>query len=326
MGLLVGPPSKSSLYRLCFRLGGSALAIGLAIWLLDWHTLLDLTARLSMSALLAATCLIVASQIIVAVRWAYLASHGLAVDFPQQIVVYFRSAMLSLVTPGSIGGDAYRALAVHQAGAPLEAGLAAVLLDRSIGVGALGVFGAATLPLLSSAASAGELKTALQIGLAVLGLFGIVGWLAVRQLGGAAPSAGGSKWRTSLSKFLAGFLVFPPRRLAWAAVLALAASGTWFASLIICSNAMQVGVASSTVVIGAIVAELARLLPISVQGIGVREGSFASIVAVLGGVPEAAFAAAAVAYLLNMVAIIGLGTLALHCAWFEPDHASKQES
>jgi hypothetical protein len=51
----------------------------------------------------------------------------------------------------------------------------------------------------------------------------------------------------------------------------------------------------------AVVTECARLLPISIQGIGVREVTFASLAAQAGVAAAPAFAACATAYALHLL-------------------------
>jgi hypothetical protein len=61
----------------------------------------------------------------------------------------------------------------------------------------------------------------------------------------------------------------------------------------------------------AIITEAARLLPIFLQGIGVREATFAFFAAQAGGGPsEAAFATCATAYALHFALVLALALAA----------------
>jgi hypothetical protein len=60
----------------------------------------------------------------------------------------------------------------------------------------------------------------------------------------------------------------------------------------------------------AIITEFARLLPISLQGIGVREATFAFFAARAGGPSAAAFATCATAYALHFAVVLAVALAA----------------
>jgi len=86
----------------------------------------------------------------------------------------------------------------------------------------------------------------------------------------------------------------------------------WLACFVVVASAVGVGIDRATVGMSAIVAEFSRLLPISVQGIGVREATFAFLAAKAGGSFEAAFAACATAYALHF-ALIAFVAFTVRC-------------
>ena len=61
----------------------------------------------------------------------------------------------------------------------------------------------------------------------------------------------------------------------------------------------------------AVLTELIRFVPISFQGIGLREGSFALFVGLAGGEPEAGFVVAGLAYLGMSVSLVLAGLIGL---------------
>jgi hypothetical protein len=75
------------------------------------------------------------------------------------------------------------------------------------------------------------------------------------------------------------------------------------------ANATGTGLERTVVAVIAIVTEFSRLLPISVQGVGVREATFAFLAAQAGASSEAAFAACATAYALHF-ALVAVNALA----------------
>jgi uncharacterized membrane protein YbhN (UPF0104 family) len=93
----------------------------------------------------------------------------------------------------------------------------------------------------------------------------------------------------------------PPWRSWWAGALTLASLSMWLLCLGIIANASGVNLPAHVIVAIAVVTECARLLPISIQGIGVREATFAALAVQAGRVGAAAFAACATAYALHFL-------------------------
>jgi hypothetical protein len=92
--------------------------------------------------------------------------------------------------------------------------------------------------------------------------------------------------------------------------LSVCAVAAWiFAALPLASSAgLDIGIPALAAAV--ILTEFARLLPISVQGIGVREATFSALVAQMGGDASAGFVVCAVLYLVNYVVIAAAGFLA----------------
>jgi hypothetical protein len=95
------------------------------------------------------------------------------------------------------------------------------------------------------------------------------------------------------------FAILSRWRLLFALALALAALVTWLVCVGIIAEASGVGLRPSIIVMLAVVTQCVRLLPISIQGIGVREATFASLAAQFGGAAAPAFAACATVYALH---------------------------
>jgi hypothetical protein len=72
---------------------------------------------------------------------------------------------------------------------------------------------------------------------------------------------------------------------------------------------MEIKIAPAALGIVVVLAELIRLLPVSVQGIGLREGAYAYVFTLVGASGEAGFALAAVGYLALTVAILLMGVI-----------------
>jgi hypothetical protein len=93
----------------------------------------------------------------------------------------------------------------------------------------------------------------------------------------------------------------PPWRFWCAVALTLTSLGTWLLCFGIIAKASGVNLLAHIIVAIAVVTECARLLPISIQGIGVREATFAALAVQAGGAAAPAFAACATAYALHFL-------------------------
>ena len=93
----------------------------------------------------------------------------------------------------------------------------------------------------------------------------------------------------------------PPWRSWCAGALTLASLGMWLLCLGIIAKASGVNLPAHVIVAIAVSIECVRLLPILIQGIGVREAIFAALAVQAGGVGAAAFAACATAYALHFL-------------------------
>ena len=76
--------------------------------------------------------------------------------------------------------------------------------------------------------------------------------------------------------------------------------------------ASRMGLTVPLVLLAAVVSltELVRLIPVSFQGIGIREGAFSALIGMAGGSPEIGFIVAAVAYAALSIALAVCGVIA----------------
>lgn len=91
--------------------------------------------------------------------------------------------------------------------------------------------------------------------------------------------------------------------------LSMTALGIWYVAILYLSRMMGITITPSALGIVVILAELIRLVPISVQGIGLREGAYAYVFTLLGASGEAGFALATVGYLALTIAILIVGAI-----------------
>ncbi len=293
--------------RLLLGLTGTALVVAVALYLLDWNGLIAALQRISFSSMLVCLLFILATHLCTSLRWALLIADRNESPRFSDMLIACQASVYNLVTPGAVGADAYRVIKSDESrgGRMRSAGL--VLLERIMGIwGQSAVFlvayllssGAAKSPVFEASASIFlTLAIGIIIGLALLSRIRIPSrWdgAAGRFARAAITGLTANGWQTNTA----------------ALALSFASVAVWAVSAHSISSDTGVGLALAPIALIAVVTELARMLPISLQGIGVREATFAWLASEAGGVGEAGFVACGVLYGLNYLVVAALGLLA----------------
>lgn len=215
-------------------------------------------------------------QVVAGIRWAELA-RPLGFDFPRRFFVwrFFEGMFFSLCLPSSIGGDVVKAYRLADSTPRRILAGCTVLADRLTGLSALGVLAGAAM-----IAAEWSLGTWATLGTGV-GLLGAA--LAVLRLGVG-----------SLDRLLAVIPAPHPARHFISQLLPYQARPTLLTHALIWSLLIQIGNAVSVALIarglGVVLPlsvwfvvvpmiMLAMVVPISINGVGVREGGMAMLLA-----------------------------------------------
>lgn len=262
------------------RAAVSVAILAATLWLLDWRSIAAALQDLSVTAIVAALAVTLLHFLVLAWRW-YLLVQPLAPRAPlEHFKHYFIATYVNSFTPANIGGDVYRVAALG-GNAPL---IVAVLRERLIGLlaylaslAALAFLLPSAPPLIQAAAIAAAVGACVLLAAPRLPL--------IKSL---MPS-----WRP-----LPGWLA-----------LSLIALALWIAAVKIV--ALDLGIAVPWALLGVIViaTELLRMVPVTIQGIGVREATFAWLLAQLGGSAEAGFVLGAVSYVVLTCALACCGVI-----------------
>jgi uncharacterized membrane protein YbhN (UPF0104 family) len=286
--------------RVILGLFGTLAALALALWLIDWQALLDAFARLSLGVLLLSGFLSIVTTLILASRWAIL----MAGPQDQYGVQKFRDALVgqvfNLITPAALGADAYRMVMAGNCDGGRTQALAMLLVERMLGLGA---YAAAFLLVFTVGASGFATEIMNDAAIFFAGLMGVLASLFIaarysRWHGIRLPDSFGlARVREAIDRVA----TLPLWRLLCAVGLTLAGLATWLLSLGIVAKASGVRLPAQLIVAIAVMTECARLLPISIQGLGVREATFAALAVQVGGAAAPAFAACATVYALHFL-------------------------
>lgn len=274
-------------FGLVLRVAGTLALMALTLRTVEWRTLRELLGTVDWRWWGAALALGLLVQCLAAVRWAALA-RPIGFHFPLSVFVrrFFEGQFFSLCLPTSIGGDVVKAyrMATTTHGRVLAA--CTILADRLTGLSALGVI--AVTALLRNEASLSLLPTLL-VGASLLAAVVLPAMLVIGRLDRIAeylPS------HSAVQGIVAGLLPYQqrPRLIAQAIVWSLLVQ--MGGALVVDAVGRSIGTdlpASFWFAAVPLVA-LAMVLPISIGGVGIREGGLAVLLAPHGVSREQAVA------------------------------------
>jgi glycosyltransferase 2 family protein len=281
------------------------VVVGLVVSLVDVDAVRIRLAATDLRLAIPAVAGLVLVHVIAAAAWRRLLRElaGVSLGWRSTLRLYYGAQVFGTVTPGNLGADVYRVVAV---GGASRAQLAQpVLLQRLTSVVALVCLGVAGGMVLPIPWLRPYLLPAVVIG-GTVGLLGgalvrpdTSGWLgrAVRRLGWSSHATPGTRLRSAIRDGLGLGLVFHGASLVLGLVLVRAVDAS--------------ATEAPWLVLGALaVARVSLAVPISPNGIGVQEGLLAVLFVQLGLPAETAIAAA----LLNRLGFLltaAVGAIAL---------------
>lgn len=278
----------------------SAALLAATLYLLDWPALAAAAARLTAWAFFGAVLLACAPAVPLAIRWYRLA--GGKGDFYSCTGRYLYANLLSAVSPGSLGGDVYRFFAFRtpeRGGATL---IGVLVRERLLGLTSMLIGLLAGVVVMEFYAAYTGREVARVFGLAAA--CGLVILSLLPRLLPYAPIP--ERWRGPAQAALsAGISRAGAGLLGWS-LLALV---LWVAAAHYVADRLGIEIALPLLVTVVTAVELVRIVPITVQGVGLREGVFATLFGLFGYPPENGFVLGAVAYVALSVALIASGAL-----------------
>lgn len=305
------------------------ITTGLLVWvfsLVDWSEFWRVLAASRLWIVGLVVVMRFAGLALSSFKWQQLlAIHSVRYRLGRLLRLYLVGSFLNHFLPGSIGGDGYRVYKTWRNERGRSASILAIVLERLTGIGALALlgYGAALVLLLQGAR--GVAAGLFAAGSAALGAAVVLAWLSKRfrlvrrirstrlwprsldAVGALAHDFRRESGRTVLVGGLSVLFHLNKILVVWLLLYALGAT----------ANPLAVAVAL-------LIVELAGLLPISLGGLGVVEGSFILVIGQFGVGEEVALATMLLMRLL-MVPFDVLG--AFFYAFGDRDgneHGSKQ--
>ena len=261
-------PRKSPYGAFAIR---GALGIAVVALLLrhyDARPVFHALARERLSYFIAAIVLYLGSQVMSAWRWHLLARlNGITGRFRESLAYYFVGMFTNLFVPGLVGGDAARALYLGRRHQRLAEAIASVVADRGIGLLAVFWFAAGGALMLRTV----KLPPSILHVTVSMGAAALAGWLTSPLLARLATNLGGRLGR--LVEPILPYLRHP------AALLpAIILSIILQAALAVCQYLLARGLgletSLATFMLCVPIANVFASLPITLNGLGVREAAY----------------------------------------------------
>ena len=264
------------------RLAITAILLGLLATQLDWSTALDRVRSGDPLWLAGAVLAVFTALAVAAWRWQRLLVSAELPAGPRAVLRgYFMGAFANNFLPTGFGGDAVRALTVARPGPQLARAATTVLADRLTSLACLLVLGWLVLPF-DPGAVPGELVGLLAFGSAAALAGAALVWAAARSR--ALRARIPDRLRPIVSEMYQPLRVLAGDRPLIAQVTVLGLLYQAFILLSVWLDARAIGLELPFALIAVTVplVLVLTLLPVSLAGFGVREGSFAVLLGTAG--------------------------------------------
>ncbi len=272
-------PKRRGGWGIVLRIGVTAVLLGLLAWGLDLGAAGGTLANSLWGLVALALVANLASQVVTTVRWWRLvAALDLPVRYSTLFLWYFHGMFFSLCLPTSIGGDVYKAVRLGQATQRLGLATCTLLADRAIGLSALVIIGLAGLLTQTLGWNALGMLTAI-LGLSLI--FGVLGFAALWLLPPVARFLPGGHVVASRLAQLAPYRDSPVV-LSAAYGLSLIVQLLNVATVALLGAAVGLPVPWEAYFMAVPPVILLAALPLSIGGLGVREGALAVALASFG--------------------------------------------
>jgi uncharacterized membrane protein YbhN (UPF0104 family) len=270
------PPPRRGYGPFAIRLGLGVIVLAVLLWRFDVAPVFRSLARERLAFFAGSVALYLASQVMSTFRWQLLTRlNGIAAPFREHLTYYFIGMFTNLFVPGLVGGDAARALYLGRRHDCTGEAIASVIADRGIGLVALFWFAAAGALVISGV----PLPRPLIRTTVAIGLVSFLGYVMAPLL--VIPAR---NFRGRLGKVVAP--VIPYLRRPVALIPAIILSLVLQASLAACQYILARGIGLETRLATFMflvpIANVAASLPITINGLGVREAAYLVLFGIAG--------------------------------------------
>ncbi|MBI5141585.1 MAG: flippase-like domain-containing protein [Nitrospirae bacterium] len=253
------------------KFGVSIVALYLLSVRIDFNEVKKVYGNINILYCIYSMCLYVVAQVLSTLRWSKLVSSRHS--FIELLKIYYTGCFFNNFLPSTIGGDAVKAYYLYRRGEGLHSSMASVFMDRYIGLAALVLIGA-----VSFIGGINMIKRTYIIWFYPMVIAGfIIGTIVVFRTKWAMYFKQTSKFYESISRYGGNRNV-----LVECFVLSTVVQVLTVLSVYLISKSMQSGVGMLECGIFIPLINIITLIPVSVSGVGIREGAFVYLFGLTG--------------------------------------------
>jgi len=288
-----------------FKILVSVVCIIVAISLLDWNRTIQAIKQLTIMYTFLACIVCFFQFIFMGWRWYLLVKDDCKCSFLPVFKDFLYSSMLNIFTPANIGGDVYRYIYIKKWCSESHRVIRCIMEERILGLFAFLVSYCIFYGISWYSGYIPAIQRSLYHLVGACALAASFVLLLLPRLAMKLAQYAENHFTNDLIQLLMKEGI-GPRLFSWQGMLlnflSFMAISCWISTCWIVSNQMGGTLPFPMLSCIAILVELIRLVPISIQGLGMREGSFAYLFHLSGQSPELGFLVATISYmLLNIV-------------------------
>jgi uncharacterized membrane protein YbhN (UPF0104 family) len=295
----------------CFKL---VVGLSLITILLSWTNVYE-TAKYfvhaNVSLILAGAALTIGQTALSAWKWRILLlEQRVTVPFFKLFKSYMFANFVNLFSPSFLGGDAYRTASLQRDAGSISRSLSSVIADRLTGLVALFFIGSVGLGFYLTPRHTFAVSLAVIPTILIIYLITLV-WVRPRIIRLASKK---SWWVAQLGKDILEALI-PSKALSKAMAISFLFQTNTIIISVIYSNSLKLDAEISNLLLIVPVVYIIEMVPVSINGVGLREGAFALLFLNFGMPAEQGLALGLTISVMRYV-IGAAGAL----IWLIPDH------
>jgi uncharacterized protein (TIRG00374 family) len=288
------------------RLGVSAGILIYLVCILDWDKTIDALNQANLLLFILSPCLFIVGYVLASVRWKIILSkNGIQFSFCKTLTTYFVGAFYNFLLPGVIAGDSVRIWrCAEQSRASFSNVTASVVLERTIGmIASLCIVYFANrilIEILPNLATEIKLVTYITVSIiTILFLIMLIFWLR-RPIREFILTRSKGPVLKFVSNGLETILKTPFEVLVFAFALSLAFQLTDIAVTYLLAHAVGIALPFIYFLATVPIVYLVTILPVSLGGLGVREGTFVFLLSKFDVAPTDAIILSFLVYFVRM--------------------------
>ncbi len=296
-----------------------AILFFVATFFLDWDKVYKAITEISPLYFVIAVIVIIPEHILLAWRWYLIVRNNVPLTFKVHLRRFLISIFLNSFAPGSVGGDLYRFLVLRKKSTDHWILAGTIIRERIIGVTGFSVFYLICYLLYNSDANITNFSFSDPFDIGAITLtVGLIGLIPAYYLTKIALDRAHFSEKTKTNNILRVVVYsLDPGNIKWALLMlsiSMVVCCLWTFCIFLIGIKIPVFLSEHWTIffvfgMVGILTELIRSIPITLQGIGVREGIFAYLLTFFGASFDQAFVLGAATYIAVSISILFAGII-----------------